>query len=94
VHGPNFTTWTCTEQADIFRTLIRRAIAYGSHKCHPGAPAMQIAWHIARHGSPIIFAHLEMNSASQKISKILVFEKALQMAYLGAEGQILTVTHR
>jgi hypothetical protein len=46
---------------------------------------MQIAWHIAEHGSPIIFVHLEMNSASQKISKILVFEKALQMAYLGAE---------
>jgi hypothetical protein len=57
-------------------------------------PAMQIAWHIAKHQLPIIFVHLEMNSASQKISKILVFEKALQMAYLGAEGQILTVTHR
>jgi hypothetical protein len=55
---------------------------------------MQIARHIAKHGSLIIFVHLEMNSASQKISKILVFEKALQMAYLGPEGQILTVTHR
>jgi hypothetical protein len=54
---------------------------------------MQIAWHIAKHGLPIIFMHLELNYASQKISKILVFEKALQMTYLGAEGQILTVTH-
>jgi hypothetical protein len=57
-------------------------------------PVMQIAWHIAKHRLPIIFVHLEMNSASQNIFKILVFEKALQMAYLGAEGQILTVTHR
>jgi hypothetical protein len=55
---------------------------------------MQIARHIAKHWLPIIVVHLEMNSASQKISKILVFEKASQMAYLGAEGQILTVTHR
>jgi hypothetical protein len=54
---------------------------------------MQIASHIAKHGLPIISKHLEMNSARQKISKILVFEKALQMAYLGAEGRILTVTH-
>jgi hypothetical protein len=55
---------------------------------------MQIALHIAKHGSPIISKHLEMNSVSQKIAKILVFEKALQMLYLGAEGRILTVTHR
>jgi hypothetical protein len=55
--------------------------------------AMQIAWHIAKHGLPTISMHLELNSASQKTSKILVFEKALQMTYLGAEGQILTVTH-
>jgi hypothetical protein len=29
-----------------------------------------------------------------KNMQVLVFEKALQMTYLGAEGQILTVTHR
>jgi hypothetical protein len=37
---------------------------------------MQIAWHIAKHRLLIISGHLEMNSVSQKIFKILVFEKA------------------
>jgi hypothetical protein len=84
VHGANCTTSTFTEQANIFRTLIRQNSNPVPRFAARPARCTQIAWQLAKRRSPDIFLHLIMHIAVKEMGQNIFVVNTLQMPYLGA----------